>query len=80
MVIGGVGIFIGIIMFVEGKQRSSNCSRIGREDGVKAGVRWTSFDTTVESQLRMAELLDKSDLAKSEADSLPTQYCRQTAR
>jgi hypothetical protein len=30
MFIGGMGIPIDIIMFAEGRQRSSNCSKIGR--------------------------------------------------
>jgi hypothetical protein len=48
MFIGGMGMPIGIIMFADGMQRSSNCSKVGRFDGARLGEQCTNFDAMAE--------------------------------
>jgi hypothetical protein len=50
MFIDGMFMPIDIIMFAEGTQRSSSCSRVGRQRGDEAGVRRRKFDARPQIQ------------------------------
>jgi len=50
MFIDGMFMPIDIIMFAEGTQRSSSCSRVGRQRGDEAGVRRRKFDARLRIQ------------------------------